>query len=572
MRSALLALIFVAACGDNNAGKADGGNGHPDSSVHDSHMQDGTIIPVDATIADVRAATDGAVGFTLKNVVVTYLKPQVGDPNSDPAGFTIQKDPTGPAIFVSVDPATLTPAPVQGDVVTLTVTMKATVSAQPRATAITDFMDPNPAQSADLDALTQDVSTAADLVSAVGNYDSELVTVTGTLVGAAGSSGSGFQRFELDTAGITATPALQMRAPISLMNAIDMTTGCTITATKVPFNQFTTSAEITAFHSSEITLSGCAAPAVVSAIATSLTTLKITFSRNVDAGTVLADGSQFTSPTLTGLANPIVSGRSITLTTDLQTAGAAYTVNVDPSVKDLQGSALATTLSANFIGFTQPASLVINEFNANITGSCDMIELRVKTDGSLAGFRLTDRDATTNYMFPSTLQVHKNDFVIVHFNGATAACNGGSTDELTSPIDQPRATHAKNFDTAYDLFTTNTSGLVDTSNVFTLYDPTNTIVDAVFATDLTSTTAAATLTQAGVVFTAGQWTPAGTDDASFKTSAVNDLDQAGNSSAQTGNTLQRINDTDTNSNADWTSGAGAAPTWGTLNAGQTAFP
>src|SRR5450432_3742703 len=186
MRSALLTLILVAACGDNRAGKTDGGTNH-DSSVHDSHMQDGTIIPVDATIADVRAATDGAVGFVLKSVTVTYLKPQVGDPNSDPAGFTIQKDPTGPAIFVAVDPATLTPAPVQGDVVTLTVTMKATVSAQPRATAITDFMDPNPAQSADLDALTQNVSAATDLVTAVGTYDSELVTVTGTLVGTAGS-------------------------------------------------------------------------------------------------------------------------------------------------------------------------------------------------------------------------------------------------------------------------------------------------------------------------------------------------------------------------------------------------
>jgi hypothetical protein len=436
-------------------------------------------------------------------------------------------------------------------------------------------------QGADLSAITQNVSASTDLVTAVGTYDSELVTVTGTLVGAIGSSGSGFSRFELDTAGITATPTLQLRAPSSLMNAIDMTTGCTITATQVPFSQFTsgttTNAEIVAFNASNVAISGCAAPQVSKAVATAIRTIRVTFTRNIDATSVLADGSQFTiAGGLTVAAGPVVSGRTVTLTVTADMIPlTAYSVTVANTVKDLQGSAVATTLSANFLGYTLAATALINEINGNITGSCDMIELRVKTDGSLGNFRLTERDgATINYVFPASFQVHKNDFVIVHFGGTSTTCNPApaATDELTDPAGQTKALHAKNFDTAFDLYSTSLAGLTNTTNVYTLYDPTDAIVDAVFGSDATtSMVAGATLGQAAVVGTAVQWEPHATsyDDVSFRAAAIQDITQSGNS--QILFSIQRLNDTDTNAKADWSTGAGLAPTWGALNAGQAAF-
>ena len=585
MRSALLALILVAACGDNNGSKPDANNHHDAAPAIDAKafLDAPPAMAVDGTIADVRAAADGAIAIKLSSVTVTYIKPQIGDPTSDPAGFTIQTDLAGPAIFVAVDPTTLPVVPVAGDVLNLTVTHKTTVAGQPRVTMLSTIA--RVSQGADLSAITQNISASTDLVTALGTYDSELVTVTGTLVGATGSSGAGFSRFELDTAGITATPALQLRAPTTLMNAIDMTTGCTITATRVPFSVFisgaTMNAEIGAYAASNVTLSGCAAPQVSKAVATAIRTIRVTFTRNIDPNTVQADGSQFTIAGLVVQAGPVVAGRTVTLTvTTDQVPLTAYTVVLDNSVnavKDLQGSTVATTLSANFLGYTTPATALINEINASITASCDMIELRVKTDGSLGNFRLTERDGSAvNYVFPAAFQVHKNDFVIVHFAGTVAACNAGAVDELTDPAGQTHALHAKNFDTAFDLYSTTGTGLIATTNVWTLYDPTDTIVDAVFGADASATqAAAATLAQAAIVGTAVQWEPHATSytDATFRAAAITDISMGGNAAAQTGNSFQRINDLDTNASADWTTGgAGAAPTWGALNAGQAAFP
>jgi hypothetical protein len=587
MRSALLALILIAACGDNNGAKSDAGNHHIDAAPAIDAKQFLDAPPpmiVDGTIADVRASADGAIGFKLSGVTVTYIKPQVGDPTSDPAGFTIQTDLAGPAIFVAVDPTTLSTVPVAGDVVDLTVTQKTTVGGQPRVTAVTVIT--RTSQGADLSAITQNVSASTDLVTALGTYDSELVTVTGTLTGALGSSGSGFSKFEINTAGITGVTALQLRAPTTLMNAIDMTTGCAIVATQVPFSEFvsgmTMNAEIGTYRTTDFTLTGCAAPQVSKAVATAIRTIRVTFTRNIDPNSVQADGTQFTIASLTVAPNPVVVGRTVTLTvTADQVPLTAYTVVVDNSVHpvtDLQGSTVATTLQAGFLGYTTPATAVINEVNPAIAANCDMIELRVKTDGSLGNFRLTERDGSgVNFVFPASFQVHKNDFVIVHFAGTLPACNSGTAvNELTDPAGQPHATFAKNFDTAFDLYSTNGTGLTATTNVWTLYDANDTIVDAVFGADATTTTTATvTLTQAAVVGTAVQWEPHATSytDATFRAAAVTDISLGGNTGTQTTNSIQRIVDADTNSSADWTNAVGgAAPTWGALNVGQVAFP
>ena len=575
MRSLLL-IGFLAvvgvACGDNNKGTPDAHpHPHPDAApVVDAPPQ------VDG-IADARAAADGmGLSLPIHHVTVTYLKPQIGSTVNDPAGFTIQAAKPGPALFISVDPATLTPAPVAGDVVDFTITQMGTVGMQRRAQAITDFT--RVSQGASIGALAQDVSAATDLVSALDSYDSELVTVTGTLAGAPASSGSGFQRFTLTTAGITGDTNLQLRVPTTVVNAIDMAQNCNITATNIPFGRFNAAAELGVFGVSELAMSGCAAPTVATAIALSATTVRVTFTRNIEPGSVMADGSQFTFDNGLVASAVTVSGRTALVTTGAQAGGTTYNVTVAATVTDLQGTAVGAPANTAFGGYIQQATVRINELNANITTGCDLIELRVTGDGSMAGYKVTERtgviaSSELSFTFPTGFSVHKNDLVVLHMGSGSATCNpGGATQELTTTADQPNATFGKNYDTAFDFYSTD-AGLLATDNVITLFDATPTILDAVFVSNdpAGASTAANTLTAAAAAGAASQWSPAQATYTSteFRTAAVDDLDATG--TAATGTSIQRIDDTDDNDKADWTSGAGVTSTFGALNAGQSAL-
>ncbi len=578
----LLAVTALAACGDNNAHMSDASTGsHADAAVTDGNPDappDGKVF-MDAApsldgIPEVRAAADGTVSLEVHGVTVTYLKPQVGSTTNDPAGFTVQSQATGPALFVAVDPATLTPVPAVGDVVTFTVTTKATVSMQPRATMIDAFT--RTATGTDITPLVQDVSAATDLVSAVGDYDAEIVKVTGTLVGAPTGSGTGFQRFALDTAGITGNTSLQLRMPVTLLTTLAPIAGCGVVVTNATLNQFAATAEIVTFNASELALT--CHPSVASAVAASPTTVVVTFTRPLDAASVLADGSQFAINGLTVAANPVVAGDTVTLTTDAQGSGANYTVTVANTVHDLDGNPIETTLTADFAGYLAPATVKINELNANIAGGCDLIELRVIADGNMAGFKITERTGNTGsselaFTFPAGFTVHKNDYILVHENSGSATCNVNmATSETLMKNQEPAALFPGNVDTAFDFWVAD-AGLVATNNVITLYDPTAAIVDAVFLTDVSTTTIAGnSLTQAGVVGTANQWSPAQTTytSAEFLAAAVTDLNMT--DSTMAGTSIQRTTDTDTDALADWTTAAGVASTWGANNAGQADIP
>ena len=77
-----------------------------------------------AQIQAARDAADGPVSLPVGSAIVTYVTSSYSA--IDPAGFFIQAEKTGPALFVAVDPATLTPAPAAGDVVDLTITEMST--------------------------------------------------------------------------------------------------------------------------------------------------------------------------------------------------------------------------------------------------------------------------------------------------------------------------------------------------------------------------------------------------------------------------------------------------------------
>jgi hypothetical protein len=582
MRSLSVFLVILAACGGSSSKTPDASQGHPDAPPDTSSVIDASpdvpVTPGDG-LAGALATPDGT-GLTLPihHVTVTYVKPQIGSTTNDPAGFTVQAQASGPGLFVAVDPTTLNPVPMKGDLVDFTITTMGTVHMERRAQAIDTFTVVSSGN--DVSALATDVSSATDFVSNITAYDARIVTVTGTLADSASSSGQGFQKFTLTTAGVTGDTNYQFRLASTLVDPLDMAATCTVHATNVPVGRFDTEAQIDIYSASDFTFSGCPAPAVASATALSATSIRVTFTRNLDMNSVMSDASQFTITGLT-LSNPVVSGNTVTLTTTGQGAGTNYDVVVANTVTDRQGTALATTLDAPFTGFLVLAGVRINELNANIGSGCDLIELRVISDGTMSGFTIKERSGGStelNFTFPAGFNVHKNDFIVLHENSGSATCNPGTATAETGAInDQPAAMYTGNYDTAFDFWATDT-GLTATDNVIQLLDSTGMIVDAMLvASDPTATCTAATATETptATVLAANQWQPPTSQvgtylDGVFCTNAVDDLNATGTTAA--GTSIQRLNDMDTDAKADWTTGAGAASTWGALNAGQTALP
>jgi len=260
-----------------------------------------------------------------------------------------------------------------------------------------------------------------------------------------------------------------------------------------------------------------------------------------------------------------VSGQQVIVTTSAQVLGQVYTVTVQNTVTDLLGSGLQLPLSAAFQGFEQSAVLVINEVNAVITGGCDLVELRVVSGGSMNGFQLRERDAFV--MTFASLTVETGDTVMVHFTGSSINCPFGTLNETVAKNQYPQAGFVNNYDNSWDWYSSD-QGLTSTDNVLTLYGVNGVIQDAVFLSDdPTGSAAPATEGQATIVADAGGWEkidggipPGGFIDDNFNTHAVQDLDAT--STSNTGVTIQRITNGDTNTKADW---GMAENSWGQLN-------
>ena len=125
-----------------------------------------------ASVATVRAAIVGTAPVTLSAALVDLVVTQTvgatpgtdgGVSTNDPAGFFVQSAMTGPALFVAVDPASLSPAPQSGDRVSFTVTRGELRAGARWVTALSGYR--RTGTGADRGALRQDVSGAADLVA-----------------------------------------------------------------------------------------------------------------------------------------------------------------------------------------------------------------------------------------------------------------------------------------------------------------------------------------------------------------------------------------------------------------------
>lgn len=504
-----------------------------------------------------RQLPDGSTNIPIEGAYVTYIKAAVGN---DIGGFFIQAERAGPALFIGIAPQTLTPVPKVGDQIDITITEMATDSTDIRyAKAVSAVATTTPATDP-LPGLIQDVSSAADLVTNIVDYETELVTGTFTITKPFATAGTGFVAAEADTAGVTANAELKFRVPETLRDKLGLVPGCVITLAATPMWHYKTTAQPSAQDEADIATFTCPDPTVVSAAAKSATSVRVTFDRAVTA--VNANGSEFTFDNgLTATAATLDGSKLFAdVTTSAQTSGTSYTVTVNASV-GVDGA----KNTATFLGYTLPATVVINEINVNITGGCDLMEFRVTAAGSLGSFTVYERDSLV-YTFPASFPVASGDIIVLHLDSGDSNCNpAGATDELTGMAQFPVTPHTRNYDTAWDLWSSN-AGLIGTTNVFQIFDASGQMVDALLAHDSTTGTVTnATIVAANLAATANQWTPVptgGFDATNFRTDTVSGLKGTGTTAA--GNSLQR-GAADSNSKADW---ATAASTFGVKNAGQ----
>ncbi|KFE66198.1 Ig-like domain-containing protein [Hyalangium minutum] len=534
-----------------------------------------------ATSAQIQAFLDAPVGtltppLTISNGFVTYIKPLVG---TDDAGFFVQAQPDGPAMFVAVD-ATTHQLQV-GDRITFSVgAVTALSGGLEAATSITNLTigsRGHPVQNlntATPAGLAADRSSASDLqTNVIAGYESELVRLTGTIASALNASGTGHVGYNITTAGMTtAAGTFRLRVPDTFPDALDIVQTCNFTLKAGPVWRFTSGttpvnqSQPSAYYVSDLTFFGCPAPKVLTAAARSLTQVVLTFDRRIDPSTVLSNGSQFTfSNGLTASAVQ-VTARQISLTTSEQTAGADYTVTVADTVKDLNGTGVAApTNTATFRGYRVPATLRISEVGPTMASNADMVELVAVTAGTVDGFLLQQdiNSPVTLSTFPNA-SVAAGDIIVVHI-----APPAGYASETTGKAQFPASATPINYDTAWD-FAGGTTGITYSSRLIVLKDSAGTIQDAVPFANTTGTPPAAFVGNLQALQAAGQWLPAdcGGNPCTF-TTVPSALDVAADwtglpssNADRTSNTVRRITANDTNMRADW--GVGA-PTWGAPN-------
>ena len=361
------------------------------------------VPPVDAgspeTSAQIQAARDALDGtglnLPISGAFVTYVKPLIG---SDVAGFFLQSQQGGPALFVAVDPAMLNPAPAPGDKVNLVITDMGTASSLRQATGITEYS--RIAQGATVTALVQDVNNVTDLVSSLSSYESELLTTAATITSAFSAAGTSFVAAQIDTAGITGNADMKLRMPSALYTALtasyDLMQGCNVTLIGTPLWRFLAQAQLSAWTAADITVDSCPAPAVVSAGATTSTTVRVSFNRAIAASSITNPATQFTFDNGLTASAALVNGRVVDVTTSGQTPGQSYTVTVAGSVTDALGAGVsASANTAVFAGY-DPASqapLVINEVDYDNVGTdtTEFVEIYNASGGTvdLTGYLLS---------------------------------------------------------------------------------------------------------------------------------------------------------------------------------------
>ncbi len=222
----------------------------------------GPTLTTSQQIAAVRAAPAGSASLRVEGAVVTYVLPVTRRDNgsvvaNDPGGITVQAERAGPALFVAVDPATLSPTPRVGDRVNFTVTQVGAPMAQlgPWALGVTAYT--RTATGVSVAPLVQDLSGAPDLVSNTRGYEHELVAANVTLTGDFASAGTGFVQAPASTAGVGAHSFLRLRVAEDVRTTFALRNGCTLRLLGTPLWRYDTTTQLSIWAPNDITNLQC---------------------------------------------------------------------------------------------------------------------------------------------------------------------------------------------------------------------------------------------------------------------------------------------------------------------------
>ncbi|CAM4392267.1 MULTISPECIES: chitobiase/beta-hexosaminidase C-terminal domain-containing protein [Myxococcus] len=481
--------------------------------------QESYVLPdLDRTASEqiqaVRNAANGPVNLIINGARITFIKDAVGNAVNDAAGFFLQAERTGPAVFVPVDPATLSPVPRVGDRVRVTVNAKSVVNGQTRA-SLSGFNVLSSGHS--VSELLQDVS---DVDVTIGGtqpeYESEYISITGT-IGAPGFSAAGLGHLQapLTTVGVpagsVAAAVLRLRVVEPLRDSLALTSGCSLTVTSplwifMSGTRMTPTIQPTVWTASQATVHSCPAPRVINAWATTRNTVMVRFGRPLDAASLVANGSQFSIPGLSVTQAQLQSRTEVALTTSNQTPRQQYTVTVATTVRDARGVALdPSATQTSFPGYVQTARLRLSEVAPAVPQNRDLVELVVLASGSVQGATLTDGN-TVLATLPD-VQVSTGDIIVIHLNPDRVTLGWDApASETTSRAEYPRSQYAANHDTAWD-FQGGTTGIFPGNRVLRIRDTFGTTQDALAVIE-TNDAFANYPTMLQSLQAEGQWWPA----------------------------------------------------------------
>jgi hypothetical protein len=427
------ALLMAIACGDGrptpDSGPTRDGGGEPavdagdrdagspgdagsDAGTHDA----GPALDPSPQITLVRGTPPGVISpaLPIDGATVTYVRSSVGD---DPAAFFVQGAMGGPALLIAVDPSTLDPAPVAGDVVSFRVGQTERVADQLRVVGFEAWERLR--GGASLAALVQDLGSATD-ASDADRYESELVTARGVLAGGDVSGGPSHRRFRFVTAG----DELDLRLPMTVLETSLVGDGCDVTVGPSPMWRFESSAQLMAYEAAHLIVHACPAPSVRSATAADPTHVTVRFSRPLDAATVSAADFTFAGGALTSSA-AVVDGDSVLVTTSSMTDGVTYTVIVS-GLEDALGTPIGSMNTASFRGLGPGvASPLLTEY---VEGSFTERALEITNLGSASielsscEVRLYSNGGTTpaTHALPAGTLAPGESFVVCHASSSPA--------------------------------------------------------------------------------------------------------------------------------------------------------
>ncbi|QSQ25097.1 chitobiase/beta-hexosaminidase C-terminal domain-containing protein [Pyxidicoccus parkwayensis] len=519
-------------------------------------------------IADVRAAPAGATNMPINGAVITYIKPGVGNLANDPAGFFLQAERAGPAVFVEVDPATLSPPPQVAQRVDVTVSNKRTVNNMVRVN-ISSFAVQG--TSVPLSTLSQEVSSV-DLPSVASELEAELISLTGQVNGTLGAAGAGHVQAPLVTVGVpegsASANAFRLRIVETVQDQLDVTHGCTVGLLS-PLWVFATTTQPSVWSPEQVTSLTCPGPRVASALARGSGTVSVRFDRKLSASSLQSDGQQFSIPGLTVTGATLVGPREVWLSTSPQTPRQQYTVTVASTVQDTIGTALQTAgNSGTFKGYQVPPTLRITEIAPavgpnNINFGRDLVELYVVQGGNTLGMTL--EESTLPSPLLATLpdvDVATGDIIVIHLNPDrdTAGFDAPGS-ELTSKSFWSQSQYASNYDNAWD-FHGGSNGVSGSNRVFRIRDALGNTQDAVPVWLTLGSPPAAFPPQLQAIQSEGQWLPSSCGGAlcTYNTfpSALDVSVNWGAAFPSGGRTttLGRIRFSDTDTKDDWAVGSG----------------